>query len=418
MTGPAKPKIAISEETTVNRVVGACVIAVLHVSTAGAAEPLEWSDGRADPLFELGGETWTEREFGSMLREARAYDNPAGVGDEAVIVGENAVGEEESESAALSKECIALRADAFGDVGKILRAGCKPTTEQMSRLMDNPLGNVAMWINQLDIMSLNNDQVSRSAEVMTNYMGILQFPKGITENWNVINRIVYNIPSVPIDQDKVNDLAGFPPSIPPPGGGPTSPPPSGSVLPIDLIEGRTSGFGDLIYLGLASPKQGISHGEGKTSVWGLGAGLSFPSASDDLLGSGKWSMGPSALYAYLGQKWKLGALVQTYFSYAGDKDRDDVSTLNLQLFYYYSVTPTISIGAGPNIRADFQADSGDQWTVPLGIGIGYTRNIGKIPVRFMVEYYGSVYRPDTVGTTHDVRILVIPAVPSGLIPFL
>ena len=110
--------------------------------------------------------------------------------------------------------------------------------------------------------------------------------------------------------------------------------------------------------------------------------------------------------------------MQSYFSYAGDKDRADVRSLNIQLFYYYSITPTISIGAGPNIRADFEADSGDQWTVPLGIGIGYTRNIGKVPVRFMVEYHGSVYRPDTIGTTHDVRILVIPAVPSGLIPFL
>ena len=398
----------------VRRGIVVTIVMLLHSVVAGAAEPLDWrhelggSDGVWDPLFQPTDDTWLQREFGSMLGEVRAYADPAGGGDEA--------GAEEGESEALSKECIALRADAFGDAGDVLRAGCQPTTEQMSRMMDNPLGNVAMWINQLDIMSLNNDQVSRSAEVLTNYMGILQFPKGITENWNIINRIVYNIPSVPIDQDKANALAGFPPSIPP--GGTPSPPPSGGILPIDLIGGRTSGFGDLIYLGLASPKKGISHGKGQTSVWGFGLGLSFPSASHDLLGSGKWSMGPSALYAYLGQKWKLGTLIQSYFSYAGDSNRNDVSSLNIQLFYYYSITPTISIGAGPNIRADFEADSGNQWTVPLGIGIGYTRNIGKIPVRFMLEYHGSVYRPDTIGTTHDLRILVIPAVPSALIPFL
>jgi hypothetical protein len=386
---------------TVNQLVSA--IAILCVSAAGAAEPLERSDGWSDSLFEPRGKTWVAHEFDSMLSEMRAYAGATGGADE----------EQE-----LSKECIALREDAFADVGHVLHAGCEPTTAQMSRLMDNPLGNVAMWINQLDIMSLDNDQVDRSAEVMTNYMGIFQFPKGITKNWNIINRIVYNIPSVPIDQGKVDALAGFPPSIPPPGGGPVAPPPSGGTLPIDLIGGRTSGFGDMIYLGLASPKEGISHGEGQTSVWGLGVGQTFPSASEDVLGSGKWSAGPAALYAYLGQKWKLGTLVQSYFSYAGDSSRNDVTSLNIQLFYYYSITPTISIGAGPNIRADFEADSGDQWTVPLGIGIGYTVNIGKIPVRFMVEYHGSVYRPDTIGTTHDLRILVIPAVPSGLIPFL
>ncbi len=392
------------------RGIAVTILALFHTVGAGAAEPLEWSrelgggDGVRGPLFEPAGDTWVQREFGSMLEEVRAYADPAG-----------SPGEEKGESEVLSKECIALREDVFGDVGDILRAGCQPSTEQMSRLMDNPLGNVAMWINQVDMFWLDNDQENRSPEIQTNYMGILQFPKGITENWNIISRIVYNIPSAPFDQDKIDAIGGLPPSIPPGGGG-TSPPPG--VLPIDLIEGRTSGFGDLIYLGLASPKKGISHGLGQTSVWALGLGLSFPTATDDVLGSGKYSMGPSALYAYLGQKWKLGALLQTYFSYAGDDDRNDVTTLNLQLFYYYSITPTLSIGAGPNIIADFEADSGDKWTIPIGIGVGYTAQLGKIPVRFMVEYYGSVLRPDTIGYTHNLRILVIPAVPAALIPFL
>ena len=316
-----------------------------------------------------------------------------------------------------SKKCIALRQDRFANVGTVMAAGCEPTTAQMARLMDNPLGNVAMWINQLDLMPLTNDAVDPNrSELQTNYMGILQFPYGITKKWNIINRIVYNIPSAPLDQDKIDAIGGIPPGIQPPGGGPISPPPG--VVPIDLIGGRTSGFGDMIYLGLASPKAGISHGEGQTSVWGLGVGQTFPSATDDVLGSGKWSAGPAAIYAYLGRKWKLGGLVQSYFSYAGDKSRNDVTLLNMQLFYYYALTDTISIGAGPNIIADFEANKGDQWTVPLGIGINKTINIGKVPTRFALEYYGSVVRPNTVGITHNVRLMIIPAVPSGLIPFL
>ncbi len=325
--------------------------------------------------------------------------------------------QDEGGSEGLSKECIALRQDEFANVGTVLAAGCEPTTGQMSRLMDNPLGNVAMWINQLDILPLTNDQNNRSAEIQTNYMGILQFPYGVTEDWNIINRIVYNIPSSPLDQDRVDMLGGFPPSQRP-GGGPTLPPPNSGTLPIDLISGRTSGFGDMIYLGLASPKEGIKHGPGQTSVWGIGLGQTFPSATEDLLGSGKWSAGPAAIYAYLGQKWKVGGLLQTYFSYAGDSGRNDVTQLNFQAFYYYSLTDTISIGAGPNIIADFEADSGDKWTVPIGIGIGKTLQLGKMPVRFMVEYYGSVVRPDTIGVTHNLRIMIIPAIPAGLIPFL
>jgi hypothetical protein len=327
--------------------------------------------------------------------------------------------ENDAESEPMSKECIAMREDIDADVGKVLAAGCQPTTGQMSRLMDNPLGNVAMWINQLDILPLTNDAIDPDrSEIQTNYMGILQFPLGITENWNIINRIVYNIPSAPLDQDAIDNIPGLPPSIPPPGGGPIQPPPSPPGLPIDYLGGRTSGFGDMIYLGLASPKVGIKHGPGQTSVWGIGLGQTFPSATDDVLGSGKWSMGPSALYAYLGQKWKLGALVQSYFSYAGDKDRNDVTQLNIQYFYYYSISDTLSIGAGPNIIADFEANDGDQWTFPIGIGVSKTLQLGKVPTRFVLEYHGSVVRPDTIGVTHDLRFMVIPAIPAGLIPFL
>ncbi len=49
-----------------------------------------------------------------------------------------------------SAECQAFAADPNADVGDIMRAGCKPTVGQMSALMDNPLGNVAMLFTQVD----------------------------------------------------------------------------------------------------------------------------------------------------------------------------------------------------------------------------------------------------------------------------
>ena len=325
---------------------------------------------------------------------------------------EGATGEAEG----ISAECRAFRADEDADLGDLMRAGCEPTLAQMSALMDNPLGNVAMWINQVDWYRLNNDQNSRSDENQINYMGIFQFPVGISENWNTINRIVYNVPSAPIDQSAVDKLTGLDLSQPP-GQGPTQPPPGASgTLPIDLIDGRTTGFGDLYYVGFLSPKKGIKHETGGTSVWGVGFDAAFPTATDDLLGGGKYSLGPSALYAYLGKKWKFAWLIQNYFSIGGDGDRDDVSLMNLQLFYYYSLSDTVSIGAGPNIISNFEADNRDQWTVPIGIGINKTFQFGKVPVRLGVEYYYSVERPDTVGMDHSFRFFVIPAIPSALLP--
>jgi hypothetical protein len=316
----------------------------------------------------------------------------------------------------ISAECQAFRADADADLGDLMGAGCEPTLAQMSALMDNPLGNVAMWINQVDWFRLNNDQNSRSDEDQINYMGIIQFPVGVSEKWNTINRIVYSVPSSPIDQGDADRLGSFPPTQQP-GGGPTQPPSSSpGTLPIDLINGRTSGFGDLYYVGLLSPKEAIKHESGGTSVWGIGLDAAFPTATDDLLGAGRYSLGPSALYAYLGPDWKLGGLLQTYFDFAGEDDRDGVTLMNLQVFYYYSINDVMSVGAGPNIIANFEADSRDTWTVPVGWGINRTFQVGKVPVRVGLEYFYSVERPDTVGSDHNLRVFFIPAVPSALLP--
>ena len=58
--------------------------------------------------------------------------------------------------APLSEECRTLRADVDADIGDVMKAGCEPSLAQMSRLMDNPLGNVAMLFTQFDWFRLTN----------------------------------------------------------------------------------------------------------------------------------------------------------------------------------------------------------------------------------------------------------------------
>jgi hypothetical protein len=320
---------------------------------------------------------------------------------------------EENASSAMSPECEAFAKDPKADVGEILRAGCKPTTGQMSALMDNPLGNVAMLFTQFDFTVLENP-VNGKQETKVNYMGIGQFPKGLGKDWNLINRIIWNVPSMPLDQDKINkkdqkDQYGS-------GEGPIILPPNGSPrAPVDIFSGRTTGFGDMYYNGLFSPKVGYKTEGGGNLLWGAGLCLGFPSASRDILGTGKYLAGPSALGVYLGRKWKVGALVQQYFSYAGDDDRDDVNFMNLQYFVYYSLDEVTSIGIAPNVIADWEQSSGNKWTVPIGLGINRTFQFGKVPVRIGVEAHYSVIRPDdVVGSVWNFRFYIIPAVPSAL----
>lgn len=98
-----------------------------------------------------------------------------------------------------------------------------------------------------------------------------------------------------------------------------------------------------------------------------------------------------------------------------DSDRADVNITNLQYLYYYSLSPTTSIGAAPNIIINWEQSGSNKYTVPVGIGFNTTVNIGKVPVRFGAEFMYSVIQPDDVlGTKWDFRIYFIPAAPSAL----
>lgn len=323
------------------------------------------------------------------------------------------------EEESLSPECMEWRKDPDADIGVMLREGCQPTIGQMSALMDNPLGNVAMLFFQFDISKLENPTFDES-DWKYNYMGIAQFPKGLGKNWNIINRIVWNVPSMPVDQGKIDDaqdrlsrqLGSMEGPI-------VTPPTDAPIAPIDLFSGRTTGFGDMYYNGLFSPKKGYKTEGGGSLLWGLGFDLGFPTATEDILGTGKWLAGPSGLGVYLGPKWKIGALVQHYWDYAGDSDRDDVNLTNLQYFIFYSLDEVTSIGAAPNIIANWEQDSDKVWTVPVGLGISRTFQFGKLPVRFGAEAHYSIVQPDdTVGQEWNFRFYVIPAVPSALFKWL
>ena len=316
---------------------------------------------------------------------------------------------------AQSAECREFAKDPDADLGKVLKAGCEPTLAQMSALMDNPLGNVAMLFTQFDFYHMENPDNDETATKGT-YMGIAQFPKRLNENWNLINRVVWTVPSMPLDQDKIDAGGGGDyGSIP---GGITVPPESPPPL-LDLFDGRTTDFGDMYYVGLFTPSEGTKLEGGGSFLWGAGFDLGFPTASEDILGTGKWTAGPSGLAVYMGPEWKVGALVQQYWDFDGDDDRSDVNLTNIQYFVYYSLSDTMSIGAGPNIIANWEQDSDNRWTVPIGIGINKTYQFGKVPVRFGVEAHYSVIQPDDIpGSEWDFRFFIIPAVPSALFDWM
>jgi hypothetical protein len=86
-------------------------------------------------------------------------------------------------------------------------------------------------------------------------------------------------------------------------------------LPEGISGGSTFGLGDINYTGWLSPV------DGGPITFGIGPSLSFPTATDEKLGTEKWSAGPSAVAVAQPGPLVLGGLIRQLWSFAGDDDR-------------------------------------------------------------------------------------------------
>ena len=170
--------------------------------------------------------------------------------------------------------------------------------------------------------------------------------------------------------------------------------------------GHTTGLGDIQLLSLLGPNKGQGW------IWGAGATFKFPTASDDLLGEGKWQAGPAAMLFYMGKPWVGGVIVQHWKSFGGDSDREDTRRTDIQYVIRRSIPDAMSIGMGPTITIDWEAESGERLTVPIGLGITKTTRWGKVPVKLRAELHYSVIRPDAIGTEWNLRFQVTPVINS------
>jgi hypothetical protein len=139
--------------------------------------------------------------------------------------------------------------------------------------------------------------------------------------------------------------------------------------------------------GFFSPKE-----PGKI-IWGVGPALVFPTATDDVLGADKFSVGPSVVVLTMPGQWVIGGLVSNVWSVAGNDDRDDVNFFLGQYFINYNYPSGWYLTSAPIMTADWEADSGERWTVPLGGGIGKLFRIGRQPINANTQVFYNVVTP-------------------------
>lgn len=134
--------------------------------------------------------------------------------------------------------------------------------------------------------------------------------------------------------------------------------------------GDQFGLGDTTPSLFFSPKAPTAGG----LVWAVGPVFLLPTATDDLLGSGKWGAGPTALVLWQKQGWSYGALANHVWSFAGDEARGEVSSTFLQPFLSKGIPGGWTVGG--NLESTYNWDSG-KWTVPLNLFVSKVTKLGS-----------------------------------------
>jgi hypothetical protein len=135
---------------------------------------------------------------------------------------------------------------------------------------------------------------------------------------------------------------------------------------------RVTGIGDLnptFFFSPVKPTNGI--------IWGAGPVFVLPTATNELTGQGKWSVGPSFVAVKIAGPWVIGALINNVWSVAGNSARESVNQMTLQPFLNYNFPGGWYLTSSPIITANWKESGDNRWVVPVGGGLGRVFKVGE-----------------------------------------
>jgi len=165
------------------------------------------------------------------------------------------------------------------------------------------------------------------------------------------------------------------------------------------------GLGDIALVPFLAPVT-------KNWILGLGPSFIFPTATDDGLGQGKLQMGPAAVVGWFNRHWMLGVFPQQWWSVAGDSDRPDVSQANIQYFLFRFLPNAWNIGTAPNVLINWKADDDNKVTFPVGLSVGKTVKVGKLPIGLSLQGQWMPWHPDDFGQRWNIQLVIKPVLPA------
>lgn len=184
----------------------------------------------------------------------------------------------------------------------------------------------------------------------TNIQPVIPF--SLSENWNIISRTI-----LPVIEQQGIALGG---------------------------SADEWGLGDVTQSFFLSPKS-------SDPIWGVGPAILFPTATDDVLGSEKWCLGPTAVLLKQSGHLTFGALVNHLWDVGGDEERNYVSATFLQPFVAYTTPHATTFTVNAESSYDWHSE---QWTIPVNFVVSQVVKLGNQPMQLFAgaRYYAD--KPD------------------------
>jgi len=207
----------------------------------------------------------------------------------------------------------------------------------LAQELTNPLADMMTIPIQ---MNFDNDigSTDKGSKITTNVQPVVPFE--LNDDWNLITRTIVPV----IGQDEIFPGAG-----------------------------SQFGLGDINMSLFFSPKNPGSKG----FMWGVGPVFLLPTATDSKLGGKKWGAGPSAIALSMQGHWTYGVLSNHIWSFAGNKDRSDISNTFIQPFAAYTWPSAWTVSVQSESSYNWKTE---EWSVPINVTVAKLVKFGKLPV--------------------------------------
>ena len=146
------------------------------------------------------------------------------------------------------------------------------------------------------------------------------------------------------------------------------------------------GLGDTTLQLFISPRS-----EGKWK-WGVGPQISVPTHTSDRTKGPGWGVGVAGIL--VGSFTEQISFAAIALHHVGEEDNFESTAIQPMLFYNFKSVPGMVVGYNNVITYNWEAESGDEWNVPLGLTLSRTWAMSGGGLDLGIGYYELIEHPD------------------------